>query len=175
LDQLDAGAEQLIDLLDHVHGHPDRARLVGNGPANTLANPPGRVRGKFIASTPVKFIRAPHEADVAFLDQVQELQAAVGVFLRDGHNQAKVCLGHLFLCLLGFSFAPQDQGESTLQIAQPDLARFFDAFQLRAGQAQTLTRLSCVIALGHARTSFQSESLALERVKPLNSAPNLLD
>jgi hypothetical protein len=49
-------------------------------------------------------------------------------------------------CLLGFPFAPQDQSESMLPAAHPDLARFFHTFQLGAGQAQRLTR-SRVIAL----------------------------
>ena len=93
LHQLPAGADLLVDRLDHVHRDADRARLVGDGAGDGLANPPSRVGREFVAAAPLELIRALHQADIAFLNQIQELQAAVGIFLRDGNNQAQVGLG----------------------------------------------------------------------------------
>ena len=46
-----------------------------------------------------------HETDVALLNQVQELQASVGVLLSNGDNQTQVGLDHLFLGAASFGFA----------------------------------------------------------------------
>ena len=46
-----------------------------------------------------------HQADVAFLDQVQELQPAVGVFLGDRDNQPEVGLDHFLLGLRRLALA----------------------------------------------------------------------
>src|SRR5258705_6271378 len=44
LHELTAGAELLVDGLDHVHGHANGASLVGDGARYSLANPPRRIR-----------------------------------------------------------------------------------------------------------------------------------
>src|ERR1019366_2264742 len=69
-------ANQLVDDLDHVHREADGARLVGNGSGDGLANPPGGVGGKLVAAAVVELVHSLHQADVALLDQVQELQPA---------------------------------------------------------------------------------------------------
>jgi len=46
-----------------------------------------------------------HQADVAFLDQVEELQAAVGVLLRDGDDEAQVGFDHFLLGTARLGFA----------------------------------------------------------------------
>jgi hypothetical protein len=45
-------------------------------------------RSKLVAAAVVEFIDRLHQADVAFLDEIEELQAAVGVFLRDRDDEA---------------------------------------------------------------------------------------
>src|SRR6185437_2720812 len=45
------------------------------------------------------------QADVAFLDQVEELQAAIGVFLRNRNDETEIGFDHLFLGLTGFALA----------------------------------------------------------------------
>src|SRR2546423_8425445 len=47
LDELLTGANLLVDPLDHVNGDADGACLIGDGARDGLANPPGRVSGKF--------------------------------------------------------------------------------------------------------------------------------
>ena len=64
-----------------------------------LANPPDGVGGKLVAAAILEFLDALHQADVAFLDQIQERLAAVGVFFGDGNDEAQIGLGHVRLGL----------------------------------------------------------------------------
>jgi len=68
----------------------DGARLVGNGSGDCLANPPRGVGGKLVAAAVVELIHSLHQADVALLDQVEELKPAVGVLLGHRHHKAQV-------------------------------------------------------------------------------------
>jgi hypothetical protein len=89
-------AHDLADDVDHVHGGRARDRL---------PDPPGGVGRKLVAAAVLEFIDRLHEADVAFLDEVEKLQAAVGVFLGDGNDEAQVCLHHLLLRLARLALA----------------------------------------------------------------------
>ena len=65
-----------------------------------LANPPRGVGGKLVAAAVLEFLHRLHQAHVAFLDQVEEREAAVGVLLRDGNDEAQIGLDHLGLRLV---------------------------------------------------------------------------
>ena len=99
------GAHQLVDGLDHVHRDADGARLIGDGAGDGLANPPGGIGREFVAAAIFELIDRLHQADIAFLDQVQELQAAIGVFLGDGDHEAQIGLDHFLLGDAGFALA----------------------------------------------------------------------
>ena len=73
LNEAPARTDLLVDRLDHVHGHADRARLVGDGSGDGLPNPPRGVRREFVAATPFKLLDRLHEPDIALLNQVEEL------------------------------------------------------------------------------------------------------
>src|SRR4051794_20450376 len=92
--QLALRAHDLVQLLDDVHRHADRARLVGERTRHRLADPPGRVRRELEALAPVEFLRRAHQPDRAFLDQIEERQTLVAIALRDRHDQAKIGLDH---------------------------------------------------------------------------------
>src|SRR4029453_19418256 len=83
LHQRARGADELVDGLDHVHRDADGARLVGDGAGDGLADPPGRVGRELVPALVLELVHGLHEADVAFLDEIQELQAAIRVLLRD--------------------------------------------------------------------------------------------
>src|ERR1700730_8014271 len=90
-------------------------RARGDGASDGLANPPGGVGRKFVAAAPLEFIDGLHQADVALLDQVQELQAAIGIFFRDGNDQAQVGFDQFLFGLFGFGFAAMNDGERALE------------------------------------------------------------
>ncbi len=98
LHELPAGASLLVDRLDHVHRYADSTRLIGDGASDALSNPPGRVGGELVTAAPLELIRALHEADIALLNQIEELHAAVRVFFGDGDDEAEICLGDLGFC-----------------------------------------------------------------------------
>src|SRR5499433_2583008 len=93
------------DALHHVHGDADGARLVRNRARDRLPDPPRRVGRELVTAAILEFVDRLHQADIAFLDQVEELQAAVGVFLGDGDDEAQVRLHHLLLGLARLALA----------------------------------------------------------------------
>jgi hypothetical protein len=80
-----------------VHRDADGARLVGDRAGDRLPDPPGRVGRELVAAAVLELVDRLHQADVAFLDQVEELQAAVRVLLGDRDHEAQVGLDHLLL------------------------------------------------------------------------------
>ena len=100
LHQVALRAHQLVDRLDHVHGDADRAGLVGDRARDRLADPPGGVGRELVAALVLELVDGLHQADVAFLDQVEELQPAVRVLLRDRDDQPQVRLDELALGLM---------------------------------------------------------------------------
>jgi hypothetical protein len=64
-----------------MDGDADGARLVGDRARNRLPDPPGGIDRELVAAPVLEFIDRLHQSDIAFLDQVKELQAAVGVWL----------------------------------------------------------------------------------------------
>ena len=91
------GANDLVQLLDHVHRHPDRARLVGERTGDGLADPPGRVGRELEALAVVELLGRADEADRPLLDQVEEGQALVAVALGDRDDEAQIRLDHRLL------------------------------------------------------------------------------
>ena len=78
--------------VDHVHRNANRAGLIGNRAGNRLANPPRGVRAELEAAAILVLIDGSHQAGVAFLNQVQEAQAAVAVLLGDQTTSRKLPL-----------------------------------------------------------------------------------
>ena len=95
--QLALGAQDPVQLLDDVHGHPDRPPLVGERARDGLADPPGRVGRELEALAVVELLGRAHEPDRPLLDQVEERQPLVAVALGDRDDQSEVRLDHLLL------------------------------------------------------------------------------
>src|SRR5580692_8886464 len=100
LHQLPRSPNQLVDGFNHVDRDANRARLISNCTSNRLPNPPRGVGGELIAAPVFELVHGLHQADVAFLNQVEKLQAAVGVFFRNRNYETKVGLDQLTLGLL---------------------------------------------------------------------------
>src|SRR5665213_17325 len=139
------GTHQLVDRLDHVHRDADGARLVGDRAGDRLANPPGGIGREFIAAAVFELIDRLHQADVAFLDKVEELQAAVSVFLGDGDDEAQIGLDHFLLGARGFALAALHRRKDATELDRRHAGLGRDGGDLRA------QRLDLVAVLGDER------------------------
>src|SRR4030065_702904 len=111
---------------------------VGERPGDRRPDPPGGVGRKLVPPPVLELVDRLHQTDVPLLDEVEELQPPVGVFLGDRHTQAEVRLHPFPLRLPGLAFAlfhqPQRLGEiaglqARLPLHAADLlARFPDDF-----------------------------------------------
>ena len=102
LQQLLGDVAQLGHRLDHVHRDADGAGLVGDGPGDGLANPPGGVGAEFVAAAIFVLVHRPHQPGVAFLDEIEEREAAIAVLLGDRDHQSEVAAGEFPLGLFVF-------------------------------------------------------------------------
>ena len=74
-----------------VAGEADEAGLLVEGPADGLADPEGGVGGELEALAPVELVDGVLEAEVALLDEVEQVHApGQGVAAGDAHHEAQV-------------------------------------------------------------------------------------
>ena len=114
--QLARRAQELVHALVHVHRNADGAGLVCNCARNGLADPPRGVCGELVTAPVFELVGGAHQADIALLDEVQQVKSAVYVFLGDRNHQAEVCLHQVLLGALGFGFSVPDYGQGMLQV-----------------------------------------------------------
>src|ERR1035437_7938889 len=125
------GANQLVDRLDHVDRDTNGSRLVRDRAGDRLADPPRGVGRELVAAAVLELVDRLHQPDVAFLDQVEELQPAVRVLLRDRDDEAEVGLDELLLRELGLPFAADDRVERLLEGCRILLERVGGRLELR--------------------------------------------
>ncbi len=158
-----------------MHRNADGAGLVGDRARDGLANPPRGVRGELVAAAPLEFVDGFHQADVAFLNQVEELQSAVRVLLRDRYDQAKVRFDQFFLRLFGFRFAANDHLNRALQLRGAYFAGDFDFVEFLAARLQVLARFGLNVGLRRFHAPVELHDLAFEVVHALDRLANLVD
>ena len=88
-------AQNEVDFLDHMHRQANGARLVHDRALDALPDPPGGVGGETEAALGVVFLDGVDQAEIAFLDQVEERHPAVQVMLGDVDHEPQVVLDHL--------------------------------------------------------------------------------
>ena len=89
-----------------MHREAEGAALVGDGPGDGLAYPPGGVGRELEAPVRLELLRRLHQTEVAFLDQIEEGQAPPGIPLCHRDDEAEVrfaetAAGILIPCLCG--------------------------------------------------------------------------
>src|SRR2546426_2712422 len=90
-----------------------------------------------------EFVHSFHQADVAFLNQIEELQAAIGIFLCNRYHQPQVSLDQLALGLLGVHVALDDLALRALELLERHSDFLLEPFQLRTNT----TRLTAIFLL----------------------------
>ena len=96
--QFAVGPQTAADIAGDMNRQANHAGLIDQGAFDVLAYPPGRVSGKSKAALRVEFLDGPHQAEIAFLDQVQQGQAAMLVMPRQRHHQPEVALDQRGSC-----------------------------------------------------------------------------
>ena len=86
-----------------MHGNADGTRLIRQRTRNRLPNPPGGVGRKLITAVIFELIHRLHQPDVAFLNEIQKRQTAIGVFFRDTDHETQVRLDHLAFRFIDFA------------------------------------------------------------------------
>ena len=149
----------------------DRPRLVGDGAGDRLADPPRRVGAELEPAAVLVLVDRPHQAGVAFLNQVEEAQAAVAVLLGDAHDQPQVAAGQFALGLLVLAEAElhdrdaltqarrlferdQHQVEQFLFEARLLLLLGPDPLQRRGARVQAVHAVGDLLQLLHQRLDF---------------------
>ncbi len=112
-----------------MHGNTDGTGLVRDGTRDGLANPPGRVGREFITAPIFELVDRLHQADIAFLNQVQELQTAVRIFLGDRNHEAQVGLDHFLLRAARLGLADRYLAIDFLDFADQYVEQAFQVFQ----------------------------------------------
>ena len=125
MQHLARGADQLVDCLNHVHWNTDRTRLIGNGTGDGLTDPPGGVCGELVTPAVFELVHRLHQSDIAFLNQIQKLQAPVGIFLGYRDYKAQVGFDHFLLGLTRFALTLLHSGDDTFVFpdGQPSFRR----------------------------------------------------
>jgi hypothetical protein len=121
-----------------------------------------RVRRKLISAAPFELVHGLHQPDVAFLNQVEELQSAVRIFFRNGNNQAQVRFDQFLLRLFGFRFAAMDKSQRALQLGESDLACLFNIFQFRPPRPQFFARFRGHVAFRGVHAPFEPSRFAFQ-------------
>src|SRR5688572_10681286 len=81
--------------LGHVHRNADRTALVRDGARDGLSDPPYGIGRYFHAVAVIELLDRVHEAHIALLNQVEEVQRSpVAIFLRNRDDETHVRSDH---------------------------------------------------------------------------------
>ena len=162
----------VVELLDHVHRDPDRARLVGDRAGDGLADPPRRVGRELVAAAVVELLDRADQAERSLLDQVEEREAAAQVALRDRDDEAQVGLHHLLLGVHVAALDPLREAHLLLggeQLDLPDRAQV-EAQRVEAGLDRQVELGA--LGLGHRRRRRDGDLVVgRQRLDDLECAP----
>src|SRR3984893_7714277 len=130
LQHLPRNSIQLVDRFDHVHRNADGARLVRDRAGDGLTYPPSRVGRELVSAAIFELVDGLHQADVAFLDQVEELQSAIGVFLGDRDDETQIGLDHFLLGTPRLRLADGHLAIDLLDLADENVEQALEVLEL---------------------------------------------
>src|SRR5512137_2200883 len=103
--------------------HADHAGTVGDAPGHGLADPPRRVRREPEPAAILEAIHRLDQADVAFLEQIEQGDPASPISLRHRDDESKIRLDELPLGLTDYAVLLVDRGHDLSErfASDPDL------------------------------------------------------
>src|SRR5439155_8342112 len=89
------GAHEPVDLLEHLHGNPHRARLLRDPAQDRLSDPDRGVGAEPEPALRLEAVDGVNQTEVAFLDQVEHREPAVAVVPSDVDDEPQVGEDHV--------------------------------------------------------------------------------
>src|SRR5262249_61017813 len=105
--------------------------LIGDSPGDGLADPPRRIGREFVATAIVELVHGLHQANIAFLDQVQELQAPIRMSLGNRDDKPKIGFDKVALRILRVYIALNDLALSSMELLKCDVSCLFESLEVR--------------------------------------------
>ena len=164
-------ADELVDGFNHVHRDADGARLVRDSARDRLAHPPRRVCRELIAPAVIELVDGLHQAEIALLDEVEDLESAVRIALGDRHHEPEVCLDELLLGRIRLRLAPLDDLQGALQLGGAGAAFLLELLEPLVELAQLFAQVPRARRAGIARLlalPLDARNLPFERPKLLH-------
>ena len=109
-----------------MDGNADRARLIGNGARDRLADPPCRIGAELVALVVVELLDRLDEAEVAFLYEIEEQHSPADIALGDAHDEAQIRLRQLLLRFLVTRFHALGKGDFLVSGKERNAADFLE-------------------------------------------------
>src|SRR3990170_667552 len=141
LDKPPLDSHEPIDRLYHVDRNTDCARLVGDGAADGLADPPRGVRAELVPFRRVELLHRAQKSNVTLLNQVQEGDAAPHVPFRYADDKSQIRTNERSLGLLRKLLDQIGLFLQSILLRQPALIRATQGKSLALGQPLGETEL----------------------------------
>src|ERR1700686_3316494 len=110
-----------------------------------------------------EFVDRLHQANVALLNQIEELQAAVGVLFRDRNHETQVGLAQLALGLLRIHVALDNFALRALDLQEQQSGFLFELFNFASyGASLTAIFFFLIFTAGGVCLALEVASLAVE-------------
>ena len=114
-----------------MYRYSDRSGLVGDGSCNGLSDPPCGVRTELVALGVVELVDSFDQAQISFLDKIEEQHSSSDIFLGDRNYETQVGLAQLLFGPLVALFHPLGQFDFLFSRKQRHLAYLLEIHSYR--------------------------------------------
>ena len=128
-----------------MHRNTDGTRLIRNRSRDGLPDPPRGIGRELVTAAILELVDRLHQANVAFLNQIEKLKPPVGVLLGDRNHETQVSLYHFFFGAPGTGFAHAHTAIDLLDFGDAEARGLFD---IRDLPLQALQLFFVLIDLG---------------------------
>src|SRR6185369_6450311 len=107
------------------HRNSDGMSLFHYRARDRLSNPPRAISREFASAPPIELLDRSHQADVAFLNKVEELKTAPGVLLCDRDYEPEIRAHHFIARAGGFIVAGAHLRQSAFELGRSHVPMSF--------------------------------------------------